>query len=60
MTWGLSPARLEHWMDLTNVLSQAPWAARPRWIEGVDRPLPLLYILNGGETSTKMKLAGKG
>jgi len=55
MTWGLSPARLEHWMDLTGVLSQAPWAGRARWIEGTDRPLPLLYVLNGGETAAKLK-----
>ena len=59
MTWGLRPARLEHWMDLTGVLSVTPWAARPAWIEGVDRPLPLTYILNGGETATKLRLAGK-
>ena len=55
-TWSLTPARLEYWMDLANVLSCTPWAARPAWIEGVDRPLPLLYILNGGETQTKMLL----
>ena len=58
-TWGLTPARLEHWMDLTNVLSDTPWADRPKWMEGVDRPLPLLYILNGGETHTKLMLAGR-
>jgi L-fucose isomerase len=59
-TWGVNPARLEHWMDLTNVLSKTPWADRPEWVEGTDRPLPLLYILNGGETSAKLLLAGKG
>jgi len=58
MVWGLSPARLEYWMDLANVLSVTPWAARPAWIEGVDRPLPLMYAQNGGETMTKLKLAG--
>jgi L-fucose isomerase len=57
MTWGLTPARLEYWMDLANVLSCTPWSARPAWIEGVDRPLPLLYLLNGGETAAKMKPA---
>ena len=46
-------------MDLTNVLSEIPWANRPQWIEGVDRPLPLIYILNGGETNTKLMIAGK-
>jgi len=49
MTWGLSPARLEHWMDMTGVLSVTPWAARPPWIEGVDRPRPLLHLLGGLE-----------
>jgi len=59
MTWGLAPARLEHWMDMTNVLSATPWVARPQWIEGVDRPLPLLYVLNGGERAAKMRRAGQ-
>jgi L-fucose isomerase len=58
-TWGITPPRLEHWMDLTNVLSDIPWINRPEWIEGVDRPLPLLYILNGGETNAKLMLAGR-
>jgi L-fucose isomerase len=59
MIWDLAPARLEHWMDLSNVLSATPWQGRPAFIEGVDRPLPLLYVLNGGETSAKMRLAGR-
>jgi len=58
-TWGIAPPRLEHWMDLTNVLSDTPWANRPEWIEGVDRPLPLLYILNGGEANAKLMLVGR-
>ena len=59
MTWGLPPARLEYWMDLANVLSATPWEARPDFVEGVDRPMPLLYVLNGGETQTKLLLAGR-
>jgi len=59
MTWGLGPARLQYWMDLANVLSATPWEARPGFIEGVDRPMPLLYVLNGGETQTKLLLAGR-
>jgi len=39
MVQGLSPARLEYWMDLNNVLSASSWAARPTFIEGVDRPV---------------------
>lgn len=53
----LEVARLQYWMDLTNVLSVAPWQARPAFIEGVDRPLPLLYLMNGGENATKQMRA---
>jgi len=59
MNWGLAPARLEYWMDLANVLSVTPWQARPAYIEGLDRPLPLLYLLNGGETNTKLMRAAR-
>jgi len=59
MIQGLSPARLEYWMDLNNVLSLAEWAARPSYVEGVDRPTPLLYLMNGGETNAKLML-GRG
>ncbi len=47
MTWNLPVARLQHWMDLTGVSSVTPWAGRPKFIEGVDRPLPLLHLING-------------
>lgn len=53
MIWGLKPATLQYWMDLTNVLSVAPWQARPDFIEAEDRPIPLLHLINGGESSTK-------
>jgi L-fucose isomerase len=59
MTWDLSPARLEYWMDLNNVLSQANWAARPAYVEGLDRPTPLLYLANGGENNAKLMLGNK-
>jgi L-fucose isomerase len=59
MIQGLSPARLEYWMDLNNVLSQANWSARPAYIEGVDRPVPLLYLANGGETNAKLMIGKK-
>ena len=59
MIQGLSPARLQYWMDLNNVLSQANWAARPKFIEGVDRPVPLLYLANGGEDNAKLMLGEK-
>ena len=54
MTWDLPVARLQHWMDLTGVLSVAPWAARPKFIEGVDRPAPLVHLINGGENAYKL------
>ena len=57
MTWNLPVARLQHWMDMTNVLSVAPWGERPDFIEGVDRPTPLLHILNGGSEAAKMMRA---
>ncbi len=59
MVWGLSPARLQYWMDFTNVLSVTPWAARPCLVEGVDRTVPLLYLQNGGENAAKLMLQGK-
>ena len=57
MTWNLPVARLQHWMDLTGVLSVAPWAARPKFIEGVDRPQPLIHLINGGENAYKQMRA---
>ncbi|MCX5654588.1 MAG: hypothetical protein NTY65_08090, partial [Planctomycetota bacterium] len=59
MTWNLKPARLQHWMDLANVLSIAPWQARPSFIPGTDRPRPLLHLLCGGEEAAKIRRAGK-
>jgi L-fucose isomerase len=56
MTWDLPPARLQHWMDLTGVLSATPWAARPALVEGTDRPAPLTHIINGGEANAKRLL----
>ncbi len=57
MTWNLKPARLQHWMDLSGVLSVAPWQARPAFIEGTDRPVPLAFLLAGGETAAKLDRA---
>ncbi len=53
MTWNLPVARLQHWMDLTGIFSATPWAARPKFIEGTDRPQPLVHLLNGGEEGYK-------
>jgi L-fucose isomerase len=46
-------------MDMANVLSITPWQARPSFIPGVDRPLPLAFLLGGGETAAKLRRAGK-
>lgn len=54
MTWNLQTSRLQYWMDLANVLSITPWQARPAFREGVDRPQPLLHLINGGENQTKL------
>lgn len=59
MTWNLPVARLQHWMDLANVLSVTPWQARPKFIEGTDRPQPLVQLLNGGENATKLLNASR-
>ena len=55
MTWDLPVARLQHWMDVTGVLSVTPWAQRPSFIEGVDRPQPLVHLINGGEDIFKLR-----
>ena len=54
MTWNLPVTRLQYWMDLTGVLSVTPWAARPNFVEGVDRPQPLAHLINGGENAFKL------
>jgi L-fucose isomerase len=46
------------WMDLTNTLSGNKWNARPAFVEGTDRPIPLLHLINGGEDAAK-KLCAK-
>jgi len=55
MTWNLPVSRLQHWMDLADVLSVTPWAARPCFVEGTDRPQPLVHMINGGENAYKMR-----
>lgn len=57
MTWGLAVRRLQYWMDMTGVLSVTPWAGRPKFIEGVDRPSPLVHLINGGEDFFKLSLS---
>jgi len=59
MTWDLPTMRFQFWMDLANVLSVAPWQGRPAYTEGHDRPMPLIYLLNGGEDAYKLAKAKK-
>lgn len=56
MTWNLPVSRLQYWMDLTGTASVTPWAARPAFVEGTDRPQPLIHLLNGGENAYKSML----
>ena len=58
MTWNLQTARFQYWMDMANVLSVTPWQAMPAYREDVDRPLPVLYIINGGELQAKLLRKG--
>ena len=59
-TWfgGFRPRGCNNWMDMAGVLSVAPWAARPAHIPGVDRPAPLIHLINGGEAAAKSLLRG--
>lgn len=59
MTAELKPSVLQYWMDLTNVVSVTPWKNRPQFIEGINRPTPLLHLINGGEYEAK-RLRCKG
>ncbi|OFY46078.1 MAG: hypothetical protein A2X22_06645 [Bacteroidetes bacterium GWF2_49_14] len=54
MTWNLPVPRLQYWMDMANVMSVTPWHERPAFAEKTDRPLPLLFVLNGGENQAKL------
>jgi len=58
MTTGLPRRRWQHFSDYTLVLNHA-WEDVPACEEGSDRPQPMLWRLNGGETAAKMLLAGR-
>lgn len=40
-------------LALAKELGVTPWQARPKFIEGVDRPEPLMHLINGGEKEAK-------
>ena len=58
MATGLPRRRWQHFSDYANVLNYH-WENLPEFVEGLDRPLPMLYRTNGGETAAKMLLAGR-
>jgi L-fucose isomerase len=58
MVTGLPRRRWQHFSDYANILNYR-WEGTPEFVEGLDRPLPMLYRVNGGETAAKMLLAGR-
>jgi len=56
MVTGLTRRRWQHFSDYANILN-CRWENAPEFVEGLDRPLPMLYRVNGGETAAKMLLA---
>ncbi|MGZ5424124.1 MAG: hypothetical protein ACXW2V_05920 [Candidatus Aminicenantales bacterium] len=58
MVTGLARRRWQHFSDYAGILNYR-WENAPEYVEGLDRPLPMLYRINGGETAAKMLLAGR-
>jgi L-fucose isomerase len=58
MVTGMPRRRWQHFSDYANILNYQ-WENVPDSIEGLDRPLPMLYRINGGETAAKLMLAGR-
>jgi L-fucose isomerase len=50
--------RWQFFSDYANILNYR-WENAPEYVEGLDRPLPMLYRTNGGEAAAKMLLAGR-
>jgi L-fucose isomerase len=59
MVPGLPRRRWQHFSDYTLILNFR-WENAPEFVEGQDRPQPMTWRLNGGETMAKMRLAGRG
>jgi L-fucose/D-arabinose isomerase len=59
MVTGLPRRRWQHFSDYTLILNHS-WENAPEYVDGLDRPLPMLWRLNGGETAAKMRLAARG
>jgi L-fucose isomerase len=58
MVTGMPRRRWQHFSDYANILNYR-WEGMPDFVEGLDRPLPMLYRVNGGETAAKLMLAGR-
>jgi L-fucose isomerase len=58
MVTGMPRRRWQHFSDYATILNYR-WENAPDYVEGLDRPLPMLYRTNGGETAAKMLLAGR-
>ncbi len=58
MITGMPRRRWQHFSDYANILNYR-WEGTPEFVEGLDRPLPMLYRINGGETAAKLMLAGR-
>jgi L-fucose isomerase len=58
MVTDLPRRRWQHFSDYANILNYR-WENAKEYVEGLDRPLPMLYRTNGGETAAKMMLAGR-
>lgn len=58
MVTGLPRRRWQHFSDYANILNYR-WENTSEFTEGVDRPSPMLYRLNGGETTAKLMQAGR-
>jgi L-fucose isomerase len=58
MVTGMPRRRWQHFSDYANILNYR-WENSPEFVDGLDRPLPMLYRINGGETTAKMLLAGR-
>ncbi len=55
---GLARRRWQHFSDYNLILNYR-WENTPEYTEGVDRPLPMLWRINGGEVKAKMLISAK-
>jgi len=58
MIMGLTRRRWQHFFDYNLILSYR-WENTAEYTEGIDRPWPMLWRINGGEVKAKMLMAGK-